>query len=71
MLCSVDFFSKKKMLIKLFFHRYSWKHVLKQFSSDYHVVAVDTRGYGDSDKPDGKQPLKTSNSFQNNDVGLK
>jgi pimeloyl-ACP methyl ester carboxylesterase len=32
---------------------FSWRHQLKAFSKDYHVVAVDMRGYGDSDKPDG------------------
>ncbi|KAK3932464.1 Epoxide hydrolase 4, partial [Frankliniella fusca] len=32
---------------------YSWKHQLQEFSKDYWVVAVDMRGYGDSDKPSG------------------
>ncbi|CAK8679638.1 unnamed protein product [Clavelina lepadiformis] len=31
--------------------RYSWRGVLEKFSSKYHVVAYDMRGYGDSDKP--------------------
>ncbi|BET02883.1 epoxide hydrolase [Nesidiocoris tenuis] len=30
---------------------YSWRHQIKEFSKDYWVVAVDMRGYGDSDKP--------------------
>ncbi|XP_078689663.1 epoxide hydrolase 4-like [Branchiostoma floridae x Branchiostoma belcheri] len=30
---------------------YSWRHQLKAFSKDYWVVAVDMRGFGDSDKP--------------------
>ncbi|XP_046665224.1 epoxide hydrolase 4-like [Homalodisca vitripennis] len=32
---------------------YSWRHQLKEFSKDYWVVAVDMRGYGDSEKPEG------------------
>jgi len=30
---------------------YSWRHQIAEFASDYHVVAVDMRGYNDSDKP--------------------
>lgn len=30
---------------------YSWKYQIQEFSADYHVVAVNMRGYGDSDKP--------------------
>ena len=30
---------------------YSWRHQIAEFASDYHVVAVDLRGYNDSDKP--------------------
>ena len=32
---------------------YSWRHQIKEFSKDYFVVAVDQRGYSDSDKPKG------------------
>lgn len=34
---------------------YSWRYQLKEFSKDYRVVAVDQRGYGESDKPSGKE----------------
>ncbi|XP_054261749.1 epoxide hydrolase 4-like [Macrosteles quadrilineatus] len=33
---------------------YSWRHQLKEFSKDHWVVAVDMRGYGDSEKPEGR-----------------
>ncbi|WP_019506988.1 alpha/beta fold hydrolase [Pleurocapsa sp. PCC 7319] len=32
---------------------YSWRHQITEFAPDYHVVAVDLRGYNDSDKPQG------------------
>ncbi|XP_077989005.1 epoxide hydrolase 3-like isoform X2 [Glandiceps talaboti] len=35
---------------------YSWRHQLREFSKDYRVVAVDMRGYGDSDIPKGIAP---------------
>lgn len=31
--------------------RYSWRYQLKEFSKDYHVIAIDQRGYAQSDKP--------------------
>ncbi|CAG2110090.1 unnamed protein product, partial [Medioppia subpectinata] len=42
----------------LFIHRfpefwYSWRHQIQEFAKDYHVIAVDTRGYGDSGQPTG------------------
>ena len=30
---------------------YSWRHQIKDLSSDYHVIAIDQRGYNLSDKP--------------------
>jgi pimeloyl-ACP methyl ester carboxylesterase len=30
---------------------YSWRHQITEFSQDYKVVALDLRGYNDSDKP--------------------
>ncbi|KAK3097744.1 hypothetical protein FSP39_012716 [Pinctada imbricata] len=32
---------------------YSWRFQLREFSKDYRVVAMDMRGYSDSDKPKG------------------
>lgn len=34
---------------------YSWRHQLEAFAADYHVVAVDMRGYNLSDKPKSKE----------------
>ncbi|KAJ8868523.1 hypothetical protein PR048_030051 [Dryococelus australis] len=34
---------------------YSWRYQIKEFSRDYWTVAIDMRGYGDSDKPSGFQ----------------
>lgn len=30
---------------------YSWRHQIKEFCKDYHVVSVDLRGYGETDRP--------------------
>jgi epoxide hydrolase 4 len=32
---------------------YSWRHQIDEFAEDYKVVALDLRGYNDSDKPAG------------------
>ena len=32
---------------------YSWRHQLPEFAKDYQVVALDLRGYNDSEKPEG------------------
>ena len=43
-------------LLMLFLHGfpefwYSWRHQISEFAKDYKVVAIDLRGYNDSDKP--------------------
>ncbi|XP_055597676.1 epoxide hydrolase 1-like [Uranotaenia lowii] len=43
---------------------FSWRHQLKEFSKDYWVVAVDMRGYGDSDKPEGLENYKVDDMVQ-------
>lgn len=32
---------------------YTWRHQMEVLSKDYHVVAIDQRGYNKSDKPEG------------------
>ena len=39
---------------------YSWRHQIREFKKDYRVVAIDMRGYGDSDKPSGVAAYRTS-----------
>ncbi|KAL0884117.1 hypothetical protein ABMA27_016136 [Loxostege sticticalis] len=35
---------------------YSWRYQILEFQKDYWCIAVDMRGYGDSEKPDGLAP---------------
>uniref|UniRef100_A0A0B6YQU2 AB hydrolase-1 domain-containing protein n=1 Tax=Arion vulgaris TaxID=1028688 RepID=A0A0B6YQU2_9EUPU len=37
---------------------YSWRYQIKEFQKDFRVVAVDMRGFGDSDKPVGVDQYK-------------
>ena len=39
---------------------YSWRHQIAEFSADYQTVAVDLRGYNDSDRPDGVEAYRMS-----------
>lgn len=39
---------------------YSWRHQISEFSTAYHTVAVDLRGYNDSDKPEGVEAYRMS-----------
>ena len=39
---------------------YSWRHQIEEFSTDYHTVAMDLRGYNDSDKPEGLSAYQMS-----------
>lgn len=39
---------------------YSWRYQIEEFSADYHTVAVDLRGYNDSDKPEGIEAYQMS-----------
>ena len=39
---------------------YSWRHQITEFSLDYHVVALDLRGYNQSDKPENIEAYQMS-----------
>ncbi len=39
---------------------YSWRHQIPEFAQDHKVVAIDLRGYNDSDKPAGLQAYSMS-----------
>ncbi|XP_014670483.1 PREDICTED: epoxide hydrolase 4-like [Priapulus caudatus] len=40
---------------------YTWRHQILEFQKDYRVVAVDLRGYGDSDKPPNRTDYRAEN----------
>eukprot|EP00731_Ephydatia_muelleri_P018919 Em0011g959a len=40
---------------------FSWRYQLQEFSKDYHVVAIDMRGYNETSKP----PHRSDYSFEN------
>ncbi|CAH0721525.1 unnamed protein product, partial [Brenthis ino] len=37
---------------------YAWRHQIVEFNKEYRCVAVDMRGYGDSERPEGVQHYK-------------
>jgi len=39
---------------------YSWRHQIREFAKDYKVVALDLRGYNDSDKPSALSAYRMS-----------
>lgn len=43
---------------------YSWRHQIKEFASDYYTVALDLRGYNDSDKPAEQSAYQMSEFIQ-------
>ncbi|ESP03583.1 hypothetical protein LOTGIDRAFT_224222 [Lottia gigantea] len=43
---------------------YSWRFQLKEFAKDYRVVAVDQRGYSESDKPPGIKNYAVTNMVE-------
>lgn len=40
---------------------YSWRHQIPEFARDYKVVALDLRGYNESDRPQAR-PIALRNS---------
>ena len=41
---------------------YSWRYQIREFNKDYRVIAVDLRGYGESDKPADKSVYTIPNA---------
>ncbi|KAI6653419.1 Epoxide hydrolase 4-like [Oopsacas minuta] len=41
---------------------YSWRYQIREFNKDYRVIAVDLRGYGESDKPLNKSAYTITNT---------
>lgn len=40
------------------FTRYSWRHQMREFKSEFRVVALDLRGYGETDAPAHRENYK-------------
>jgi epoxide hydrolase 4 len=40
---------------------FSWRFQIKEFSKDYYTVALDQRGYGQSDKPKSMSDYQLNN----------
>ena len=38
--------------------RFSWRHQLREFKSEFRVVAIDMRGYGESDVPQSTESYR-------------
>ena len=47
---------------------YSWRYQIEEFSPDYHTVAIDLRGYNDSDKPEGTEAYQMSEFIEDRGV---
>ncbi|MGA7936280.1 MAG: alpha/beta hydrolase [Kovacikia sp.] len=43
---------------------YSWRHQIPEFARDYKVVALDLRGYNDSDKPEPRSAYMMANFLE-------
>jgi pimeloyl-ACP methyl ester carboxylesterase len=43
---------------------YSWRHQISEFAADYYTVALDLRGYNDSDKPASQSAYQMSEFIQ-------
>ncbi len=61
----LHYVSKGKGKLMLMLHGfpefwYSWRHQIAEFAGDYHVVALDLRGYNLSDKPKELEAYKLS-----------